>query len=93
MRTMPSRKFIVHGKVQGVWFRESTRLLAVELGLDGHALNLEDGSVEVVASGSTEAMKKLADWLQHGPPMARVERLEQLDYEGQAPDGFTTGRG
>ncbi len=88
-----SRRFIVHGKVQGVWFRESTRRLAVELGIDGHAINLPDGTVEVIASGGEQAMDELAAWLLHGPPMARVDLLEQFDCDGSVPQGFTTGRG
>lgn len=75
---MTAARFIVTGKVQGVFFRASTRDRAQALGLHGHAKNLADGSVEVVAAGDATALEKLADWLQHGPPMARVERVERL---------------
>ena len=46
---MAAARFIVHGKVQGVWFRASTRDVAVRLGLTGHARNLANGDVEVLA--------------------------------------------
>lgn len=89
---MSCRKYIVHGKVQGVWFRESTRRLAAELGLAGHAINLPDGTVEVIAKGEETAMEKLAAWLLQGPPMARVDRLEQSDCEEEVAAGFRTNR-
>lgn len=87
---MTTRKYIVHGKVQGVWFRESTRRLAEELGLSGHAINLPDATVEVIASGDSAAMEKLAEWLKQGPPLARVDKLEQFDCEADIPQGFRT---
>jgi acylphosphatase len=89
---MSCRKYIVHGKVQGVWFRESTRRLAVELGLAGHAVNLPDGTVEVIAKGKDAAMEQLAAWLLRGPPMAQVDRLEQSDCGAEVPPGFRTNK-
>lgn len=84
-------RFIIHGKVQGVFFRESTRREALKLGLDGHALNRPDGTVEVLAQGSGVAIAQLAVWLQRGPVMARVQRVEQLPYEDAVAAGFITG--
>ena len=82
----------VSGRVQGVFFRASTRERALALGLRGHALNLPDGRVEVVAAGDPEALEALAAWLQHGPPMARVERVERGESNPEIPDdGFRTG--
>ena len=72
---MPSVQFIVRGKVQGVWFRASTREQAGLLGLRGHARNMADGSVEVVAVGDVDAIDALEQWLQAGPPLARVEAV------------------
>jgi acylphosphatase len=85
------RKFQVEGRVQGVWFRESTRQQANLLSLTGHAINRPDGSVEVLACGEPEALDKLAEWLQDGPPMAQVTRVIQTAYEGDCPGRFTTG--
>jgi acylphosphatase len=87
---MSSRKYIVRGKVQGVWFRESTRRVAVKLGMSGRAINLPDGTVEVLASGEPEALSELEKFLREGPPMARVDELITLDCEQDIPAGFTT---
>lgn len=70
-------RFLVSGKVQGVFFRASTREQAQRLGLRGHARNLPDGRVEVLAVGEADAVDALARWLQHGPPQARVDAVEQ----------------
>ena len=74
---MSSARFRVRGKVQGVCFRASTREQALALGLQGRAVNLADGSVEVLAQGSAAALDGLERWLQHGPPLARVEAVER----------------
>jgi acylphosphatase len=87
---MNCRKFIVHGKVQGVWFRESTRKVAVHLGLSGHAINLPDGTVEVLARGEAAALDELARWLRQGPPMASVDDLHQCEYQQEITSGFRT---
>lgn len=85
------RKFRVTGKVQGVWFRESTRREAKRLGLDGHAVNKPDGSVEVVAAGSEADLDTLEKWLQQGPPMARVDQVESEPHPDTDQSGFRTG--
>jgi len=74
-----SRRFRITGQVQGVYFRHSTRLQALGLALRGFARNLPDGSVEVVAHGSSDAVEKLRQWLQRGPAMARVEAVRELE--------------
>lgn len=79
-------RFSISGKVQGVWFRAATREQALALGLRGHARNLADGSVEVLAAGEPGSIDVLAQWLQHGPPNARV------DHVGRTPaDDSETG--
>lgn len=85
---MSSARFLVSGKVQGVFFRASTRNEAIRLGLHGHARNLADGRVEVIASGSDEALRELEQWLQHGPPAARIEEVSCSSYEGSVQHGF-----
>jgi acylphosphatase len=84
---MTCAKFIVTGRVQGVFFRASTRAEAERLGLSGHACNLADGSVEVVACGDTAALRELAAWLQHGPPSARVQSVVRSELLGDASVG------
>ncbi|MEP6940117.1 MAG: acylphosphatase [Rudaea sp.] len=81
---MTHAKFIVSGRVQGVFFRASTLAEALRLGLDGHARNLADGGVEVVASGDGAALDALAAWLQRGPPAARVDRVTRADLDERA---------
>lgn len=88
---MAAARFLVSGKVQGVFFRASTREQALELGLSGHAINLDDGRVEVVAEGAGEAVEALASWLRRGPPMARVEGVERSDCGECRVPGFSIG--
>ncbi len=76
---MDACRFIITGKVQGVFFRGSTREQARRLGLRGYAKNLPDGSVEVVAAGEAAAIESLAVWLHHGPPMATVAEVRRSD--------------
>jgi acylphosphatase len=89
---MPSaRLFIIKGRVQGVFFRASTRQVAESLGLHGHAINLSDGDVEVLACGESDALDRLGKWLKEGPPHARVDQVIARDVECEGPAGFTTG--
>lgn len=82
-------RFLVSGKVQGVWFRASTREQALALGVRGVARNLDDGRVEVLAAGEAGALDLLEAWLRRGPPQARVDRLERLEADpGMAGPGF-----
>jgi acylphosphatase len=76
---MPAARVLVTGRVQGVFFRASTRERALKLGLRGHAKNLADGRVEVLAEGDASAIDALERWLHIGPPMARVESVERGD--------------
>jgi len=86
------RKFYVSGKVQGVFFRDSTRQKAGSLGISGYAINLDDGRVEVLACGDEQALAELESWLNEGPASADVGRVERTDATGDSPpDGFRTG--
>lgn len=78
---MAAARFQVSGKVQGVWFRAATREQALRLALCGHARNLANGDVEVVAIGAEEAIAELEAWLHRGPPLARVNEVRRM-----APD-------
>jgi acylphosphatase len=91
MSRVQATRFIISGKVQGVFFRASTREQARRLGLHGHARNLPDGSVEVLAIGTDDAIAQLEQWLQHGPPSARVDRVERSSSEVDARDDFSVG--
>lgn len=86
---MSCARFIVSGRVQGVFFRASTREQALRLGLTGYAKNLADGSVDVVACGADAALAELEAWLQHGPPSARVASVVREVMINQVADGFS----
>ncbi|MCA1713953.1 MAG: acylphosphatase [Gammaproteobacteria bacterium] len=82
-------RFLIGGRVQGVFFRASTREQALRLGLRGHARNLPDGRVEVVAAGAAQAINALGQWLRHGPPQARVDALQRDAIDpGSVGEGF-----
>jgi acylphosphatase len=91
-----TRRFLVSGKVQGVYFRHSARREAGRLGIRGFARNLPDGSVEVLVHGASSAVEELRLWLHRGPAQARVDRVEEIpaaddgstNTEGAIPKGF-----
>ena len=66
---------IISGRVQGVWFRTSTKEKAKELGLTGWVRNTLNGDVEAVFEGEEEIIKKMINWCNSGPPMARVKNV------------------
>jgi acylphosphatase len=88
---MPTARFIVTGKVQGVFDRASTREQALALGVGGYAENRRDGSVEVLATGSAQALDALERWLRQGPPMAVVDAVSRQDLPEQELQGFRIG--
>ncbi|GMU43372.1 MAG: acylphosphatase [Xanthomonadales bacterium] len=88
---MATRRFLVSGRVQGVGYRAATRQQAQALGLHGHARNLADGRVEVLAQGEPDALAKLESWLWRGPPLARVDAVIGADVETQSLAGFSIG--
>ncbi len=67
---------ICHGRVQGVFYRDSTRKKARELGVTGTVKNLPDGSVQIVAEGDRGKLETLAEWAKQGPPASNVSRLD-----------------
>jgi acylphosphatase len=88
---MPAARFMVSGRVQGVFFRASTREQAIGLSITGHARNRPDGGVEVLACGSADALDALERWLRRGPPAARVDAVVREDLPEQELRGFHTG--
>lgn len=88
---MTAARFLVSGRVQGVFFRASTRAQAERLGLSGYARNLPDGRVEVLAQGAPQALAALERWLWQGPPAAEVTAVEREPAEVTSPStGFRT---
>jgi len=83
---------VVSGRVQGVWFRASTRDQALRLGISGHAVNLPDGRVEVLACGDERAVERLQAWLWEGPDQARVSAVHcDAVLPPVGLSGFSTG--
>jgi len=83
------RRFRITGRVQGVFFRASTRDVAIQLSLTGYAENLADGAVEVLACGRTDAIDKLGAWLEHGPRMASITGVDAEPLPFREVDGFS----
>ena len=74
-----SRRFIVSGKVQGVFFRASTKKVADRFGLKGYAKNLQSGQVEVLAHGDADSIEELRVWLSDGPEFSDVDSVVEVD--------------
>jgi len=89
--TLVRRRVIVHGTVQGVFFRDTTRREALARGVAGSARNRDDGTVEIVAEGAVEAVDALVGFCAVGPPDARVERVERFEERPEGLSGFQIG--
>lgn len=76
-------RLIIEGRVQGVWFRDSTRRQANMLNVGGWVKNRPDSSVEVLAEGPEKAVKKLVSWCYSGPSGARVDRVRETEEPWQ----------
>lgn len=83
-----TERFLVHGRVQGVGFRWWARQEANALGISGFVRNRRDGTVEVLASGTAEALEEFASRLRSGPPAARVDRVEREPADMLPTGGF-----
>ena len=83
------RHYIIHGRVQGVFFRDSTRRKARELGVRGWVRNRPDGTVEVMAAGAEAALDALEQWFRDGgPPAARVAQVEREELADEGLEDF-----
>ena len=82
------RRVVVHGHVQGVFFRETTRRLAKEHGVAGWVRNTWEGTVEAVFEGPPEAVERLVDFVHRGPRGAAVERVEVFEEDDEGLRGF-----
>jgi acylphosphatase len=88
-----SYRFVVTGRVQGVFFRQSTQQRARHLGLDGWVRNRTDGAVEgQVAGADAAALDAFRTWLQSGPPTAQVSDLQWTAADDPQNDGFEVRR-
>jgi acylphosphatase len=85
------RRFVVHGSVQAVGFRMAAAAEARRLGVAGSVRNRFDGTVEAEVEGTADAVARMAAWLGHGPPSARVDRVETTDAQPRGDEGFRIG--
>jgi acylphosphatase len=83
-----ARRYVVVGRVQGVGFRYFTEAAARREGILGWVRNTPDGGVEILAEGESDALERFERGLYHGPPGARVERV---DVDDRMPSGGMTG--
>ena len=85
-------RFIVSGRVQGVYFRQSAAAQARQLALAGWVCNRDDGAVEGLVAGTATALDAFKNWLQQGPPAARVDDLQWQLEATQPTMGFEVRR-
>lgn len=82
----------ISGKVQGVFFRASTKDAAERLGISGFVRNEPDGSVYIEVEGEEEKLNQFMEWCRHGPPRARVEKCEMIEGKAQGFMSFQVKR-
>ena len=83
---------IITGKVQGVFFRQSSKEKALALGITGKVMNLHNGDVKIIATGSDEQLKAFTEWCRQGPPKADVTSIKITELPIQLFDHFTIER-
>lgn len=76
-------RLVIHGRVQGVFYRESLRQQALRLSVTGWARNRADGTVEAIIQGSADSVSKLLEWVHRGPPLAKVTHIDQETARGE----------
>jgi acylphosphatase len=85
-------RVVVHGLVQGVWFRESCRRVADEQGVAGWVRNRTDGTVEAVFEGDAQPVSVVVSWCRIGPPRAEVTSLDVTEEAAEGLVGFRVSR-
>jgi len=85
---MPTVHLLIKGKVQGVFYRQTAKEVADDEGIKGWVRNTDDGNVEIIASGTEEALQAFIDWCHIGPARARVEAVEVNSIADQQFDTF-----
>jgi acylphosphatase len=83
------RRVVVHGQVQGVFFRDTTRRMAASRGVSGWVRNRADGAVEAVFEGEPEAVGGMVDFSRRGPDRAEVSDIEVVEEDPEGIEGFT----
>ena len=85
---MIRRRVVVHGFVQGVFFRDSVRRLAERNGVTGWVRNNRDGTVEAAVEGDPESVQRIVDYCRSGPRGAQVDRVDVYEEETEGATGF-----
>lgn len=88
MSETAARRVVVHGSVQGVFFRDTTRRRAESRGVRGWVRNRPDGTVEALFEGEPDAIESMVSFAREGPRGAQVERVEVEQVEPEGNDGF-----
>jgi acylphosphatase len=83
------RRVVVHGFVQGVFFRDSLRRLAERNGVAGWVRNNRDGTVEAAVEGDPESVQRIIDYCRSGPRGAHVDRVDVYEEEAEGASGFS----
>ncbi|MDX6655859.1 MAG: acylphosphatase [Solirubrobacteraceae bacterium] len=83
-----ARRAVVHGRVQGVFYRDTVRRAATQRGVAGWAANRDDGTVEVWLEGEPDAVESMLRVLHEGPSQAEVESVDVSDVAPEGLDGF-----
>jgi len=86
---MQTVKIKVTGRVQGVFYRQSTQETAINLGIKGTVRNCDDNSVEIIATGTKEQLDKLITWCKQGPPRAKVSDITTQELSLQSFNNFS----
>ncbi|HZG48199.1 MAG TPA: acylphosphatase [Thermoleophilaceae bacterium] len=82
------RRVVIHGRVQGVFFRDTMRREASPRGVAGWVANRPDGTVEAVLEGAPDAVRELVSFCRRGPRAAHVERVEEHEEPPERLSGF-----
>ncbi|HEX6391721.1 MAG TPA: acylphosphatase [Solirubrobacteraceae bacterium] len=90
MSGVVARHLVIHGRVQGVWFRASVRDAARARGVSGWAANRADGTVEAHLEGPADAVAEVERFCGQGPPRAQVTSVDARDAEPSGAAGFET---
>lgn len=85
---MPAKRVVVHGEVQGVFFRDSCRQEALTAGVAGWVRNDPAGTVEALFEGPGDAVARMIKWCESGPSQASVDRVEVVDQAESGLGGF-----
>lgn len=90
---MPTVHLLIKGKVQGVFYRQTAKEVAIANGITGWVRNTEEGDVEITASGSENALKAYINWCHDGPARAKVTAVKITPVADQLFDVFEVRRG